>query len=239
MKCRHKYALPFSFYVVVFCTMVALAVLGSRAVEVIAENSTVIAKSTVIIDAGHGGIDGGATSCNGIMEKDLNLEIATRLEDLMHLLGVQTLMIRRDDSSVHTSGDTIATKKVSDLKNRVNIVNSTPNSFLISIHQNYFQDSQYHGGQIFYAQDAVSSGFAEELQAKFNTLLTPGSNREAKKATGIYLMEHIKSPGILVECGFLSNFDEEVKLRNADYQKKICCLIATQTNNYLNQKPIA
>lgn len=231
--------LPFSFYVVVICTMVALAVLGNRAVETIAANKTVEAKNTVIIDAGHGGVDGGATSCTGIMEKELNLGIAIRLNDLMHLLGMQTLMIRTDDSSVYTSGETIAEKKVSDLKRRVNIVNSTPNSFLISIHQNYFQDSQYSGGQIFYARDKFSAEFAKELQSIFNENLNPGSRREAKRATGIYLMDHIESPGILVECGFLSNYREEKQLRDPEYQKKICCILAAQTSRSLNNDPIA
>ena len=118
---------------------------------------------TVVIDAGHGGIDGGATSCTGSLESHINLEIATRLNDLLHLLGVNTHMIRNSDISVYTSGTSIAEKKASDLKERVRIINQTENAFLISIHQNYFPQNQYHGAQVFYRSTEESKNFATEL----------------------------------------------------------------------------
>lgn len=239
MNNRPKYTLPFSFYVVIVCVLIALAQITSQTATVIAQNAAVQAKYTVIIDAGHGGIDGGATSCSGEMEKNINLEIALRLDDLMHLLGISTIMIRTDDRSIHTTGETIAAKKVSDLKERVRIVNETENSILVSIHQNYFPDAQYKGAQIFYSHDNTATSLAKNLQSLFNDTLCKSSNREAKRASGIYVMENIKSPGVLIECGFLSNSEEEALLRTAEHQKKICCIVASQMCNFLEQYAIA
>ena len=128
----------------ILCNIVVLGFIaiicfwGNRAINTAYERVSLTDRSTVIIDAGHGGIDGGATSCTGVLESNINLEIALRLEDLFHLLGIPTKMIRRTDRSVYTQGNSIAAQKVSDLKNRVNTINSTPNAVLISIHQNYF-----------------------------------------------------------------------------------------------------
>jgi len=187
----------------------------------------------VIIDAGHGGVDGGSTSCTGVLESAINLEIALKLEDLLHLLGIDTLMIRTTDCSVYTKGETIAAKKVSDLKERARIVNGTENAVLISIHQNHFSDSRYYGAQVFYAPTAGSSILAKQLQSALITTLNPGSNRQSKKADGVYLMQQITRPGVLIECGFLSNHQEEAKLRDTAYQQKLCCVIAGTVSTYL------
>jgi len=190
-----------------------------------------------IIDAGHGGVDGGAVSCTGIYESQINLEIAIRLNDLMQLLGYRTRMIRTDDISIYTQGTSIAEKKISDLKERVRIINSTENAILISIHQNYFQDSQYHGAQVFYGKNGQA--FAETLQSHFLTTLNIGSKRNCKTAKGIYLMEKIDCVGVLVECGFLSNPEEERNLRDKAYQNKICCVIAGAASTYVNDHYVA
>ena len=189
----------------------------------------------VVIDPGHGGIDGGATSVNGKAESGYNLEIALRLRDLFHLLGFQTRMIRTTDTSIYTNGETIAAQKLSDLKERVRIANEAPNSLLISIHQNTFSDSRYSGAQVFYANTQGSQKLAENLQASLVTSLNPGSKRMAKQASGIYLMEHIQVPGVLVECGFLSNPAEEAKLGTADYQNKLCCVIVSAVADFIER----
>ena len=132
-------------YLMIIGVFVAIALLGNRAITVIAEKLPGDRKHTIIIDAGHGGEDGGATSCTGRLESGFNLEIAQRLDDLLHLLGYRTKMIRTTDSSVYTHGSTIAEKKVSDLKQRVSIVNSTPGALLVSIHQNTLSDGRYSG----------------------------------------------------------------------------------------------
>lgn len=207
---------------------------GNQAINTTSERVSFAGRSTVIIDAGHGGIDGGATSCTGVLESSINLVIALRLEDLFHLLGIPTQMIRRTDRSVHTHGDSIAAQKVSDLKNRVSTINSTSNAVLISIHQNYFSSAQYKGAQTFYGPSPGSSELANKLQDALVASVNIGSRRKAKKATGIYLMEHINCAGVLLECGFLSNLEEEAMLRSDDYQKKLCSIIATVYANHLN-----
>jgi N-acetylmuramoyl-L-alanine amidase len=207
--------------------------MGSKAITAFSQNSPVKDRTTIIIDAGHGGVDGGATSCTGVLESNINLEIALRLSDLMHLIGLPTKMIRSTDRSAYTSGNTIAAKKVSDLKERVKIINETPNAYLISIHQNYFTDGRYNGAQVFYPKTEGSEELAKQLQDQFRSVLNPGSHRQAKRSSGVYLMEHIQCPGILVECGFLSNSNEEYLLRDNTYQRKLCAVIASTVSNYL------
>lgn len=223
-----------AIHLLVLGVVIILAVSGSHYITVMSEQQPLTNRKCVIIDAGHGGVDGGATSCTGVLESQINLEIALRLNDLMHLLGLDTLMIRTDDRSVYTAGESIAAKKVSDLKERVRIVNSVENAILISIHQNYFSDSRYHGAQIFYGEGKGSSELATTLQTNIVTSLNPRSNRNTKKADGIYLLENAKCTAVLVECGFLSNPEEEAKLRSKEYQKKLCCVMATTVCQYLS-----
>ena len=219
----------------IILTLTLLAIpFGSRAVTVFAENSPPERDHTIIVDAGHGGVDGGATSCTGKLESRFNLEIALRLEDMLHFLGHETKMIRREDVSVYTKGDTIAAKKASDLKERVRIVNETENGLLLSIHQNHFPDSKYAGAQVFYSCGEDSRILAGKLQAAFVRHLNPESRRKEKESRGIYLMEHITCPGVLIECGFLSNPEEEAQLRREDYQKQLCAVIACTLSEYLS-----
>lgn len=212
------------------------AFITDRAVDVYNKNEQFKDRTCVVIDAGHGGVDGGAVSCTGVDESQINLEIALRLNDLMHLLGINTYMIRTEDISIYTSGNSIAAKKVSDLKERVKIVNQTQNAILISIHQNYFEDSRYSGAQVFYNTDAT---LAMQLQAAFIKTLNHGSNRKVKKADGVYLMQNVSCPAALIECGFLSNYTEEELLRDPAYQKKLCCIIGAVLSCYIYNNGIA
>lgn len=223
---------PLYLLAALICTAGAWA--GSRAVTTIAENSPIVPSRVVIIDAGHGGEDGGATSCTGVPESEINLQIALRLETLCHLLGIHTVMIRTTDISVYTQGRSLSEKKMSDLKERVRIVNQAENAILVSIHQNTFADSQYAGAQVFYATTDDSKQLAEQMQTALVKNLNIGSNRKCKQANGIYLMQHIQRPGILIECGFLSNPTEESLLRDDVYQKKLCSIIATELSKYIN-----
>lgn len=221
------------FYLFTIAAVLLIAKWGSRAVTVIAENTPVEREHCIIIDAGHGGEDGGTTSCTGVVESSYNLSISQRLNDLFHLLGYETVMTRTADISIYTKGDTIAQKKASDLKERVRIVNETENGLLLSIHQNNFSDSRYSGAQVFYAGTEGSEQLAKLLQDQLVSALNPGSNRKIKKSDGIYLMEHIECTGVLIECGFLSNAEEEAKLSSAEYQQKLCCVIAATVSGYL------
>lgn len=219
-------------YLLIFTVVITLSLTGNQLVSVFSENRNVC--NTVIIDAGHGGVDGGAVSCTGMYESQINLEIALKLEDLMHFLGMRTVMIRNTDRSVYTEGETIAAKKVSDIRNRVHTVNTAENGILVSIHQNNFTDKRYSGSQVFYNKFGGSKPLADEIQRAFRESINPFNKRQTKKASGIYLMEHINCPGILIECGFLSNEAEEQLLRENGYQQKLCCVIACTVSRYLN-----
>ncbi len=221
------------FYCFTIIAVLAAAEWGSRTVTAIADSAPIPREHCIIIDPGHGGEDGGATSCTGIVESVYNLDISLRLNDLFHLLGYETKIIRTTDISVYTKGETIAQKKVSDLKERVRIANETENALLLSIHQNNYPDSRYSGIQVFYAQSEGSEPLAKQLQSSLLLNLHPKTNRDARKSSGVYLMEHIRCPGVLIECGFLSNPEEEAKLRDSTYQKKMCCIIAATVSQYL------
>ena len=223
-----------SSYAVILGLTLLITCWSSHAVTVFSENAPIKRRNTIVIDPGHGGIDGGATSCTGILESRFNLEISLRLNDLFHFLGYQTKMIRTEDISVYREGDTVARKKISDLKERVRMAAETENPVLLSIHQNYFPDGCYSGAQVFYAKTEGSKGLAAELQRGFVKYLNPGSRRQEKKSSGIYLMEHISCPAILIECGFLSNPEEEAKLRDKNYQQKLCCVIVSVVSSSLS-----
>ena len=222
------------FYLFVCAAVIMGAMLLSRAGSAVAVLSSEVSSAPiVVIDAGHGGEDGGAISVTGVRESTLNLEISQRLNDLLHFLGIQTKMIRTEDVSVYTEGETIAQKKVSDIHNRVAMVEQTPNAVLVSIHQNQFSESQYRGAQVFYAQG--SQELAELLQSELAEQVDPKNHRECKQAKGIYLLEHISCPAVLIECGFLSNPAEEALLRDESYQKKLASVIACTLASHLEE----
>ena len=222
------------FYLFVCAAVIMGAMLLSRAGSAVAVLSSEVSSAPiVVIDAGHGGEDGGAISVTGVRESTLNLEISQRLNDLLHFLGIQTKMIRTEDVSVYTEGETIAQKKVSDIHNRVAMVEQTPNAVLVSIHQNQFSESQYRGAQVFYAQG--SQELAELLQSELAEQVDPKNHRECKQAKGIYLLEHISCPAVLIECGFLSNPAEEAVLRDESYQKKLASVIACTLASHLEE----
>lgn len=218
--------------IVVITLLLCLTLLGNRAI--LTNSEQIHAYPHIVIDAGHGGEDGGAVSCTGIKESQLNLEIAMRLEDLLHLLGYKTIMIRNSDRSIYTSGETIAARKVSDIRQRVHIANSTPHAVVVSIHQNFYPIEKYNGAQVFYNSNPGSKELAEAVQAILKNALNPTNKRKIKRSTGIFLLEHINCTGILIECGFLSNPEDETNLKNTEYQKKMCCAVSSAISQFLN-----
>ena len=152
------------FYIMVISLFLFGTFLGNQTVATVSEMIPIERLHRVVIDAGHGGEDGGAVSCSGRNESNYNLQIALRVNDLLHLLGYDTVMIRSTDTSVYTAGETISQKKVSDLKQRVRIVNRTNNALLLSIHQNTFPEEKYSGAQVFFAKTPGSEELAKQLQ---------------------------------------------------------------------------
>lgn len=222
------------FYGFTICAVLLVTTTGSQFVSVMAQNKPAPRKHCIIIDPGHGGEDGGAVSFSGLPESGYNLEISARLRDLIALLGFDTRMIRTENISVYTKGETLAQKKMSDLKERVRIANETGGALLLSIHQNHFPDPSLQGAQVFYAATEGSEALAKKIQSLFVSSINPGSRRQAKASGGVYLMEHIRCPGVLIECGFLSSPQEEQKLRDPDYQKKICAAIGAALSQFLS-----
>ena len=238
---KHNYFFSLiPIYTLTLIILIAGSIYTNKAVNTISEHKAKMARKIIVIDAGHGGEDGGATSCTGVLESHINLEIATQLNDLFRIIGYQTVMIRNDYRSVYTSGKTIAARKVSDLRQRVNIVNDLNNAYLISIHQNYFPDKKYSGAQVFYNNNEDSKKWGLYIQNQLIQHLNPGSTRQSKPAKGIYLMEHVNCPAVLIECGFLSNPSEEALLRNNDYQSKLCCIVISACSRFwLENTPVA
>ena len=182
----------------------------------------------LVIDPGHGGVDGGAVSVTGTPESQINLEIALRLRVLSGFLGIDAVMTREEDVSIHDkSAGTIREKKVSDLKNRVKLIGSVENAFLISIHQNTFTESRYSGAQVFFSKNPLSRTAAELTQERVRSRLDAENTRMAKSVPdSVFLFSRVSCPAVLVECGFLSNPREAALLETPDYQKKLALVIA-------------
>ena len=169
------------------------------------------------------------------MEKHLNLAIGLRMEEIAQLLGVETVMTRQEDVDLHDeSAETIRQKKVSDLKNRVALVNGTAGGILVSIHQNSMpQSPSVSGAQVFYGTAEGSQALAEAVQAALNETVN-GRAKEVKAAgSSVYLMEHTEVPAILVECGFLSNPDEAALLNTEAHQTRLALTILAAVLSYL------
>ena len=182
---------------------------------------------TLIIDAGHGGEDGGAVSITGVSESQINLSIARKLEDILALYGVVPQMLRREDISLHDSqATTLREKKRSDLRNRVKAIEEAQSPVLVSIHQNSYPEQRYRGAQVFYAPTEDSKELAQHIQTMLNQNLDETNTRESKQIPdSVYLMNHITCPAVLVECGFLTNPEEEALLRQDAYQRKIAACL--------------
>lgn len=177
----------------------------------------------IILDAGHGGEDSGAVSESGLLEKDVNLDICLTLEKLLKQSGFSTKMIRSEDVSVHTNhGETIRERKVSDIHNRTDIANADKNNILVSIHQNHFSQEKYKGTQVFYSKNSLnSSKLAESIRISVTSLLQQENTRECKKSSGVYLLDKVTVPAVIVECGFLSNQEESDLLADSEYRDEM------------------
>ena len=221
-------------HVLTACVVLALAAAAStvvsirQSVQAISSFPLQFQDRILVLDAGHGGEDGGAVSLSGALESQLNLAIAQRVDDVLGLYGVQVLMLRDEDISLHSEGaDSLREKKVSDLHNRAATVQAQENAVLLSIHQNSYPDQRYSGAQVFYAPTEASEPLAQLTQEVLRLALDPDNHRQCKQIPDtIYLMNHISCPAILVECGFLTNPQEEQLLQNSIYQTKLATALA-------------
>ncbi len=188
------------------------------------------APETLVIDAGHGGFDGGAVGADGVSEQHINLRIAQHTEALAVFFGIPAVMTRPDENALgFVDGRAIRENKVADIHERQRIAEQTENPVFLSIHLNKFEQPQYHGAQVFYSRNNPrSKELAETLQATLAEGIDPENNRRAKQAVNtIYLMKKLECPAVIVECGFLSNPAEAERLQQEEYQKQLAvCIIS-------------
>ena len=189
----------------------------------------------VIIDAGHGGDDPGKIGVDGVQEKDLNLKMALALRDLLEQQDVEVLMTREDAGGLYD--ERTSTKKVQDMRRRCELINREKPACVISIHQNSYHEESIHGAQVFYYKTSKESGeLAKILQKELVRVVEPTNHRQAKANDTYYLLKKTEAPTVIVECGFLSNWDECAKLQNEEYQAKLVWAIQMGVLKYLNGK---
>ncbi len=234
MKNGRKIIAVTAAFLIILSVMLYLTFMAnSSATEV---STKPITQKTIIVDAGHGGEDGGAIGLDGTVEKNINLDIALKLEKLLKFYGFNVIMTRTQDVMTCDDGlDSLRKRKVSDIHNRFDLIQKNPDAIFISVHQNKFEDSSQHGTQVFYsANNEESKLLAEAIQASIVSSLQPKNDRVVKKSgSGIYLLYHAEIPAVLVECGFISNSDELKKLKDDSYRMKLAILIADGLIKYL------
>ena len=189
----------------------------------------------IILDAGHGGFDGGCVSVDGTPEKGINLDILLRLRDILEINGYEVIVTRDEDVSIHDSGiEGMAAQKGSDMDNRLEIFNSSDNAVCISIHQNRFTDPQYSGAQMFFHKENSDGGrLAECLRARIVGMIQPGNEREVKAMDDeLYLLCNCKNPAVMAECGFISNPKEAAKLESAEYRREMAFALMSGLNDF-------
>ncbi len=218
--------------IIFYCALIIVAaVFVWHSIRHIADKaaiSTTQGHPFLLIDPGHGGQDGGALSDNGAQEDDINLSISLNLYDMLRFCGYHVKMTRTEDISiVHADDAANRSWKVKDMHNRLEMYNDA--QLTVSIHQNHFSQSQYHGAQIFYSKNCSESrDVAGCIREQILTLLQPENTRELKAAgENIFLLHNTKKPALIVECGFLSNLEEAAKLQDTQYQQQmafaLCC----------------
>lgn len=213
-----------------------IATFGYVKTEIIGANTTVDTVPTVIIDAGHGGFDGGATAGDGTVEKDINLQIALKTAQLLRFNGINVIMTRSEDTGTEDDeSEAIAKRKKSDLSNRLQIMKDNPDAIFVSIHLNKFTTSAASGAQVFYTKNYKEAfNLAQGVQQSIINLLQPDNTRVVKQGTNsTYLLKNAAVPAIIVECGFLSNKSELEKLKNEDYQSQMAFAVVCGIIDYL------
>ena len=188
----------------------------------------------LIIDAGHGGADGGAVGIDGTLESYLNLHIALKLQSICHLYGVSTVMTRDSEKiNYPEDADTLAKMKSADQNARLRLIQDYPHGILFSIHQNYFPSQSPSGVQVLYGHDGASREVGELLQRNLTAVLCPDNRRVATEIDeNIYLLRKCDCTAVLIECGFLSNPDESAQLKTENYQRKIASVLLASYLQY-------
>lgn len=226
--------------------LLIITVLGASVIGVVSDllhrrlyisaASTLAEKRVIIIDAGHGGEDSGAVGKGGVLEKDLNLEIALMLGEMLSERGFAVVYTRTDDRMLYKPEENIkGIRKISDLKNRLAVASEYPDALFISIHMNSFGMEKYSGLQTYYSVgNEDSRALADKLQESVRTELQTENTRKIKEGKDIYILENIPNTAVLLECGFITNTDECKRLCEKEYQKSLCFAIVCGIIEHIN-----
>ena len=237
---KHKIRILTGIFAVCCFAFIALSLRSYYKIDKMASTLAGERLPVIVLDPGHGGEDGGAAGSTGILEKDINLAISLKLRRMLEISGFQVVMTRDTDISINDPDlPTIRERKVSDLHNRLKLIEEQGECIFLSIHQNHFTDGKYYGSQVFYsANNDQSKLMAESIRAEIIQLLQPENSREAKPASNsIYLLWNAKVPAVIVECGFLSNASEEKKLVDPKYQEQMAFAIYCGFLDYWKSQP--
>lgn len=239
MRYAAGYALEFAIFCIisVLISLIFIIPMLSLNFSPLSERTEVQPKLTIVIDAGHGGEDGGCEG-NGLVEKDLNLDISIRVASLLREQGIDVVLTRETDILLYdVNSDYLGKKKAQDVRRRLAIASEQDNPVLVSIHMNYFAQTQYSGLQVWYSKnDPRSRILANLIQTNTQSSLQPNNKRAIKEAnSSIFLLNNASFPAVLIECGFLSNPDEARALAEAEYRQKLSEIIFKSIMDYLSQ----
>lgn len=200
------------------------------------EGSAASGKPVIVLDAGHGGLDSGAVGKGGTLEKDVNLSVVLTLREMFQMSGFEVVLTRDEDISIYDDGVVgIRNQKLNDMDNRLKIIQSYPDSIFLCVHQNNFTDPQYFGGQMFYNNNNTKNRTLAQIMQNRFAQLQPGNDREIKLAGDeLFLLKTNKNPSLMIECGFLSNPEEEKNLSTWEYQQKVAFTIYSGVMEFLD-----
>ena len=192
-------------------------------IETVETVSFPVSQKVIVLDAGHGVPDEGAQSSNGTTEAETNLKIALKVQTLLEQSGATVILTRSDENAIYDlDSKTLKQKKISDIHNRVKIGNESSADIFVSIHLNKIPQQQYYGWQTFYKDgNEKSTKLAKSIQSNLNEAIQKENKRVAMKIDNIYIVKHVEIPISIVECGFLSNPEEEKQLLEDEYQDRL------------------
>lgn len=218
----------------VFISIFSYLLGSSRMYDTIQTVSLPVSNKVVVLDAGHGGEDQGAQSSNGTTEAQTNLKIVLKVQQLLEQSGCTVILTRSDENAIYDlDKTTLRQKKVSDIKNRVKIGNENSADIFVSVHLNKIPQEQYYGWQTFYKEgNEKSQKLATCVQTSLNDSIEKENKRVPLKIDNVYIMKNVQIPTTIVECGFLSNPEEEKQLLQDDYQNRIAWGIYTGIIEY-------
>lgn len=228
---------------ILMCLLLGIFAYSYEATKISVNEETQVTTATpasgkvIVVDAGHGVPDEGAESSRGTTEAETNLKIALKLQNLLEQSGCTVILTRSDENAIYDlDKNTLKEKKISDIRNRVKIGNNSAADIFVSIHLNKIPQEQYWGWQCFYnSKNEKSSNLAKKIQSNLNDAIQKDNKRVAMKLDTVYIMKHVEIPISIVECGFLSNPEEEQQLLDEEYQNRLAWGIFNGIVDYFNE----